>query len=211
MNGSIIGAGMAAAGSILGGMKASRAARKAKREVEAQRVKNQNWYDQRMNEDATQRADAQRLLTMTEERIRNRNNAAAGRQAVMGGTDESVAATKEANNNAMAQTASAINASADQRKDAVEEQYRQNDDNYSRQLQGIENQRAQNVAAATSGVVSAAGKIASALDTLPDKKAGNGDNTASGNANGNGDGTATGSTDAAVAAAEQDEKKPSKE
>ena len=38
-----------------------KALRQMKRNVEAQRKSNQDWYDQRYNEDATQRADAQRL------------------------------------------------------------------------------------------------------------------------------------------------------
>ena len=186
MIGAIIGAGMSAASSIFGGIKASKAAKKAKAETEAQRRKNQNWYDRRMNEDATQRADAQRLLTLTEESIKNRNRSAAGTQAVMGGTDESTAATKTANNQALSQTVSAINAQSDARKDDIEEHYRTADENYSQQLRNIENQRAENIAKATQGVIGAAGNIASAIDS------------------GSGGGTATGSTSAG-----QQQKKPS--
>ena len=98
----LIGSAIGAAGSIFGGIKASKAMKKIKSNVEAQRQKNQNWYDRRYNEDYTQRADAQRILTQTEESIKNRNKQAAGIQAVMGGTDESVAATKEANSKALA-------------------------------------------------------------------------------------------------------------
>ena len=82
----LIGSAIGAAGSIFGGIKASKAMKKAKRNVEAQRQKNQDWYDRRYNEDATQRADAQRILTQTEESIKQRNKAAAGSAAVMGGT-----------------------------------------------------------------------------------------------------------------------------
>ena len=88
----LIGSAIGAAGSIFGGISASKAMKKIKSNVEAQRQKNQNWYDRRYNEDYTQRADAQRILTQTEESIKNRNKQAAGIQAVMGGTDESVAA-----------------------------------------------------------------------------------------------------------------------
>lgn len=63
MLGSIIGAGVGAAASIFGGISASKAIKKMKANLEAQRKKNQDWYDQRYNEDATQRADAQRILT----------------------------------------------------------------------------------------------------------------------------------------------------
>ena len=79
----LIGGAIGAAGGIFGGISASKALRQMKRNVEAQRKSNQDWYDQRYNEDATQRADAQRLLTMTEESIRKRNQQAAGSAAVM--------------------------------------------------------------------------------------------------------------------------------
>lgn len=91
----LIGSAIGAAGSIFGGISASKAMKKIQRNVEAQRQKNQNWYDRRYNEDYTQRADAQRILTQTEESIKNRNKQAAGIQAVMGGTDESLAAAKK--------------------------------------------------------------------------------------------------------------------
>lgn len=155
----LIGAAVGAAGSIFGGISASRAMKKMKRNVEAQRKKNQDWYDRRYNEDATQRADAQRILTMTEESIKNRNKQAAGAQAVMGGTDESVAAAKAANNEALASATSQIAASADARKDAIEQQYMQKDDQYVQQLNAIEQGKAQAVSQAVQGVTGAASKM----------------------------------------------------
>ena len=94
MIGGAISAGLSAVGSIFGGISASKAMKRVKNNLEEQRRKNQDWYDRRYNEDATQRADAQAILTKTEESIRNRNKQAAGTQAVMGGTEESVAAAK---------------------------------------------------------------------------------------------------------------------
>lgn len=173
---------MAAAGSIFGGLRRSKAAKRARRETEAQRKRNQDWFDRRWNEDGTQRADAQRLLSLTEDSIRNRNRAAAGAQAVMGGTDESLAATKAANSKALSDAASAINAQADNRKDAIERQYREADEGYSEDLRDIENERAKSIGQATQGVIGAAGDIATAID-----------------------GTATGSTTAGA----QEKKKPS--
>ena len=61
----LIGSAIGAANSIFGGIKASKAMKKAKRNVEGSTAKNQDWYDRRYNEDATQRADAQRILTQT--------------------------------------------------------------------------------------------------------------------------------------------------
>ena len=60
---------------------------------------------------------------MTNDLIRQRNRAAAGTQAVMGGTEESVAATKAANANALADTAAQIAVAGANRKDNIESQY----------------------------------------------------------------------------------------
>ena len=115
----LIGAAVGAAGSIFGGISASKAMKRMKENVEAQRKANQDWYDRRYNEDATQRADAQRILTQTEQSIKNRNQQAAGAQAVMGGTDESTAAAKAANNQALADATSQIAVNAEDRKSVV--------------------------------------------------------------------------------------------
>lgn len=154
-----IGAAVGAAGSIFGGISAARAAKKMQQNIEAQQKANQDWYNRRYNEDATQRADAQRLLTMTEERIKNRNQQVAGAAAVMGGTEESVAAAKEANNKALSDTMSAINAAADARKDQIEQQYMQRDADLTNQLNQIEQNKAQAISQAVQGVTGAANGI----------------------------------------------------
>lgn len=155
----LIGSAIGAAGSIFGGIKASKAMNKAKRNVEAQRQKNQDWYDRRYNEDATQRADAQRILTQTEESIKQRNKAAAGSAAVMGGTDESVAAAKEANNKALADATSRIAADAEARKDNIEATYMQNDNALVEQLNAIEQGKANAISGAVQGVTNAVSQM----------------------------------------------------
>lgn len=159
----LIGSAIGAVGSIFGGISASRAMKRAKRNVEAQRKKNQDWYDQRYNEDATQRADAQRILTQTEESIKQRNRAAAGSAAVMGGTNESVAAAKAANNEALADAIAQIAANADARKDNIEATYLQNDNALAEQLNAIEQGKAQAVSQAIQGVANAGTSIADAF------------------------------------------------
>jgi len=158
-----VGAAISAAGSILGGIAGARSARKTRRALERRKKENQDWYNKNYNEDATQRADAQRLLTLTEENIKNRNKAAAGVQAVIGGTDESVAAAKQANNNALADTISQINANAVYRKDRVESQYLNRKDDLEDQLIGLNQQKQSNISGATQGVGSAASAIAELL------------------------------------------------
>ena len=155
----LIGRAIGAGGSIFGGINASKAMKKAKRNVEAQRQKNQDWYDRRYNEDATQRADAQRILTQTEESIKQRNKAAAGSAAVMGGTDESVAAAKEANNKALADATSQIAADAEARKDNIEATYMQNDNAFVEQLNAIEQGKANAISGAVQGVTNAVSQM----------------------------------------------------
>ena len=164
MIGSLIGTGLSAISSIFGGLQASKAMKKYKSNVEAQQKKNEDWYNRRYNEDATQRADAQRILTQTEEAIKNRNRQAAGTQAVAGGTEESVAATKAANAQALADATAQIAVNGDKRKDAIEAQYQAKDDALQEQLNNMEINKANAIAQATQGVGQAMGALGSSLD-----------------------------------------------
>lgn len=161
--GSIAGGALGAAGSIFGGISASKAMRRVKKNLQAQKQANQNWYDRRYNEDATQRADAQRILTQTEESIRNRNRQAAGAQAVMGGTDESTAAAKAANAQALADATSQIAVNAENRKDKIEQTYQQRDSQINEALNNLEINKAQAISQAVQGVAKAGAGIAGAF------------------------------------------------
>lgn len=163
MIGSIVGAGLSAVGSIFGGISASKAMKKVKKNLQAQKQANQDWYDRRYNEDATQRADAQRILTKTEESIKNRNRQAAGTQAVMGGTEESVAAAKAANNQALADATSQIAVNAEARKEQIEQTYQQKDAQISDALNNLEINKAQAISSAVQGVARAGAGIAGAF------------------------------------------------
>ncbi|MBO5054294.1 MAG: hypothetical protein J6C44_08710 [Muribaculaceae bacterium] len=163
MIGSLVGAGLSAVGSIFGGISASKAMKKVKKNLQAQKQANQDWYDRRYNEDATQRADAQRILTMTEESIKNRNRQAAGAQAVMGGTEESVAAAKAANNQALADATSQIAVNAEARKDQIEQTYQQKDAQINDALNNLEINKAQAISSAVQGVAQAGAGIAGAF------------------------------------------------
>lgn len=164
MIGAIVGAVTSAASSIIGGAKNRKAMRESAKKLEEEKAANQAWYDRRYNEDATQRADARRMLTRTEEAIKNRNRSAAGTRSVTGGTDESVAGAQEAEAGAMADAASQIAAAGAASKDAVEQQYR----NTQMQIADKESQnkvaKAKNIAGAIQGVAATAGNIASAFD-----------------------------------------------
>lgn len=161
--GSAIGGSLGIGASIFGGISASKAMKKIKKNLEGQMQENQDWYDRRYNEDATQRADAQRILTMTNENIKQRNQQAAGSQAVMGGTEESVAAAKAANNQALADATSQIAVNGERRKDQIESQYMQTKSDLNDKLNNLEQARAQNTAQAVQGVAQAGSNMASVL------------------------------------------------
>ena len=160
MVGDIIGGALGVAGSIFGGIRASEAMKRVKSNLEDRKRRNQDWFDRRYNEDATQRADAQRILAKTEEAIRNRNRGAAGTQAVMGGTEESLVATKEANAKAMADTAANIAVNGERRKDSIEQMYQQRDEQIDSALNNMEMNKAQAISQAVQGVSQAGGNIA---------------------------------------------------
>lgn len=163
MLGGIIGAGAGLAGGILGGIGKNKMLKKQMKMVNEQKRENQNWYDRRYNEDSTQRADAQAMLTQTAEAIKASNRNAAGTQAVAGGTDESVAATKEANANALAQTASNIVQQGEQRKDNIENTYRTRQQSLDSQLQQLEGQKSSAFDIASSAIGGAAQGFASGV------------------------------------------------
>lgn len=138
MLGGIIGGAAGALGGIFGGISKNKMLKRMRNMINEQKRENQNWYDRRYNEDATQRADAQAILTHTAEMIRQRNRAAAGTAAVMGGSEESVAATKEANAKALSDATSQIAVAGAQRKDQIEGQYRERQHQLDEQLRQLE-------------------------------------------------------------------------
>lgn len=161
--GSAIGGALGIGASIFGGISASKAMKKIKKNIEGQMRENQDWYNRRYNEDATQRADAQRVLTMTNDNIRRRNRQAEGVQAVMGGTEESVSAARTANNQALSDVMSQIVVNGERRKDQVEQQYLETKAALNDKLNNLEQAKAQNVAQAAQGVADAGSSMVSTL------------------------------------------------
>lgn len=164
MLGSLIGAGLGVASSIFGGISARKARRKQERMLAQQEQENQAWYDRKYNEDPTKRADTVRLLTQMQEQIKNRNKAAKGRQAVMGGTEDSTTAVKEASNKTLADTTSQIVAANEARKDAIEGQYQARKDAIQNKRMGLEAEKAAGTASVAAGVAGTAANIAATID-----------------------------------------------
>lgn len=164
MLGALIGAGLGLASSIAGGIANRKARRKQEQMIAHQQRENQAWYDRTYNADPTKRADTVRLLTQMQEQIKNRNKAAKGRQAVMGGTDDSTTAVKEANNKTLADTTSQIVAANDARKDNIEQQYMNRKNQLQNQQMGMEAEKAADTANAVAGVAGTAANIAATID-----------------------------------------------
>lgn len=127
-----IGAGMSAASSlgnaIFGGLSAHRQKKRQMRAINDAKRRNNNWYDRRYNEGLTDRADVQAMVSRVNNNIKERNRAASGRKAVIGGTDASMASTQAANAREMGNALSAAAVAHDNRKDNIEQSYRQRDD-----------------------------------------------------------------------------------
>lgn len=164
----VAAAGISAAASIGNAIFGSHSANKQKkRQLKAIRkaqMENRNWYNRRYKEDATQRADAQRMLTRANDDIRKRTQAAYGRKAVVGGTDASLASTQQANAEAMGNAMSNIVTNAEARKDNIEAQYRERDQQLEAQKSGVEaaaeQAKRENTAAAATGAINAMASVA---------------------------------------------------
>ena len=165
MLGTLIGAGLGLASSIAGGIANRKARQKQEQMIAQQQKENQAWYDRKYNEDPTKRADTVRLLTQMQEQIKNRNKAAKGRQAVMGGTEDSTTAVKEANNKTLADTTAQIVAANDARKDNIENQYMTRKSQLQGQQMSLEAEKAADTANAVAGVAGTAANIAAAVDS----------------------------------------------
>lgn len=169
MIGAIVGAAASLGSTIFGGISNARNARRQKRALEREQRENENWFNRRYYEDATQRADAKRLLTRTEDAIKRRNQEAEGVQSVIGGTEENVAAAREQNAKALSDATSSIAAQAEARKDSIENAYRQQQHNITREQNQALAQKNANTAAAVSGAIKTAGNIASAVESIHDE------------------------------------------
>lgn len=153
------GAAISAVANIGGSILANRQMRKAEKNLQRQQQENEDLYNQRYNESALNRADTMRLMNKVSEDIRNRNQQAAGTSAVMGGTAAAAAAAKEANNAALASTASNVIAANDARKDQIEASYQQRKAELDKQQNQMLMNKAQNIKDAANGLAAVGNAI----------------------------------------------------
>jgi hypothetical protein len=163
MWGAIIGAVTSIGGGIASAIGASKARKIQEQELKQREERQAATYARRINQDYTQRADAQRMLKITRDALKQRAEAAAGRQAVMGLTDSGLAAEREMAENVMADTASQIAAAGEAQKDAIEQQYEQQQAENSKERTNIAAGKATATGQAVGQMVQSAGQIAGAL------------------------------------------------
>ena len=124
----IISGAFDVAGSLASNILKRNDLKKIKRDLQSRRAQNDAWYSRAMGEDPTQRADAQALITRTEEALRRQTRASQATQAVAGGTAAATAVQKEAAAKALADQAAQIVADAETRRDSLAHEYRTRDE-----------------------------------------------------------------------------------
>ena len=159
MVGAIIGAAAQVGSSIYGAVKSSQAAKKAQDRLSGMINDNRKWYEEKMAEDYTKRADVQNILRKQRDLLSEQYQRARATNVVAGGTDESLALQQQAANEAMGETMADIAAQSTEYKQGIENQYRTQDAALQQQMVGVEQNKAQAIA-------NAAGQIGSAVSGL---------------------------------------------
>ena len=178
--GAIIGALASVGGAVANGVMSSKANSKAERKEKEREEAKRRYLAKELEEENNERAmyrytaqyNANKLSDALREQLKNTR----GRQAVMGGTDEQIAAQMESNANAMSDYYGNVEMAEEERKKQLEEAHKQRkrelnaaaadvtDQALSRQA-NFERQRGQNIASAVGQGISAMGSLATGLDT----------------------------------------------
>ena len=127
-------------------------------EIDKRAEDNQQWYDQRYNEDFTQRADAQNMLNRSKEQMQLMNQRSRATSAVTGGSTESQALAKQQSTNLLASTTNNIVTSAEKQKNSIEQQYIGQKNAISDKRLNIMEQQMQNVSNTAGAIMGATEK-----------------------------------------------------
>lgn len=169
MIGALIGAGLSAVSSIAGNIAANKRNAEARRLMREQLRENQAWRDKEYYADPTKRGDTIRLMTQTGDLLRARTQNARGTQAMMGGTEDSIANTMQANNETIANATGNLVAANEARKDRVDTQYRTERGRIMGQQIADKMQQAGTIADTVKQVGAVASNIANGLDSVQGK------------------------------------------
>lgn len=163
MYGAIIAAGLQVGSSIYGAIESSMANKKAQDLLQNQRAQNRKWYETRMAEDYTKRADVQNILRKQKELFQEQYERARATNVVAGGTDESLALQQQAANQQMGETMANIAAQSSDYKEGIESQFRAQDNAFNQQAVELEQARGQAIAEAAGQVGSSTGGLLSGI------------------------------------------------
>lgn len=156
-----IGAGLQIGGAVMSGIAGAKAYRNQMKNLRQQEKDNQNWYDRRYNENATERADSVALNEQAKQHFAEQMAQHQGTAAVMGGTNAQLAAEKNAEAAGYANIQAQRQQMADTRKDTIENKYMENKSNIQNKMLEMEAQRAQNIQAAASQMAQAGSSMMS--------------------------------------------------
>ena len=155
----MIGAGMKIGGAAINAIANARAYRNQMKNLRRQERENQNWYDRRYNENATERADSVALNEQAKQHFAEAMARHQGAAAVMGGTNAQLAAEKSAEAAGYAGIQAQRQQLADTRKDTIENKFMANKTAIQDKMNALEAQRAQGIQAATSQMAQAGADI----------------------------------------------------
>lgn len=163
MAGTLIATGAAVLGKAIGGIFSAKSRRKQQRLLDQQDRNNRSILDRQYYEDQLQRSENQAALTKAQELLRDRYRNAKGRQAVMGGTNDSVTATREANNNVISNITNNIASNASTRRDNAMKNYNNQHNAYLDNVRKDEAAHDQENVKMVENLTQTAGNVASAL------------------------------------------------
>ena len=161
---SAIGAAAGLASSLIGGAKASSAARAAERRQREREAAEMASYTRRYNQDVTDTASGQNLVRIAKEHAKEQWKKAAGAQAVAGGTDAATQMAKDAGNKMVGDTIANMKAMDDARKDRIDAQHEANLNNFAQMDMEREINRANAITDAAGNASNAILQAASALE-----------------------------------------------
>lgn len=172
MVGAIIGGALQAGSAIYGAIKSSQANKKAMQLLQNQRDENKKWYEQRMAEDYTQRADVQNVLRKQKDMLAEQYQRARATNAVAGGSDEALILQQREANETLGETTANIAAQSEAYKEGIENQYRQREAELAQQEIGNYQNQAQAISAAAGQVGSAVSGLVNGISGAVGTKAG---------------------------------------
>ncbi len=155
----LIAAGISALGgvasSLIGGNASEKAAKRAERQLQGDRARNNAWYLKNYNESVLDKSSGQNILRIARDAAQENWKKAQGAAAVGGGTDAATALAKESGNRMIGNAAANIAAQDSLRKDNIDAQYRQREAQLSQQQMQIDQQKAANAAQAAANMSNA--------------------------------------------------------